>query len=96
MRTVDLDAIEAEATGDPIEITLGGVKWRAHASLPWEAIVAYKNDDISRLFECILEPGQDVQAFERAFLADKPSHDLATKRIRAIYAAQDLGEASPS
>lgn len=94
-RQVDLDAIEAEATGDPTDVTVGGVTWRVLPELPLSALEALRRDDLHGCLALVTVDESEGDAFADAVCAGRVTHTQVLARISAMF-KQDTGESSAS
>lgn len=93
---IDLDAvIAAEVRGDPIEVKVGGKKFKLKPVMPWEAPVLIGENNARDALACLTVNG-DGPAFAEAVLADGPTLLEIASRMNAIYAVVEQGSEGKS
>lgn len=92
--SVDLDAvIAAEVSGDPIDVTVGGKKYKLVPEMPWNVSILVGNGEAFAAFASLVVDEKKGSAFAAAMLTGKPGWPEVTRRMNAIYA---VGESEAS
>lgn len=99
MRRVNLDAVEAEATGEPLEVEVDGRVFKVRPDLPWNTSALWAADRLDEATSALTVDPAEGADFAALILRGNPSHNTATARLNAVLNAaeedQEAAEGDP-
>lgn len=98
MKRVDLDAIEAETTGEHIEAVIGDRVFKIHPDLRWNTSKLWDDNDLDGSLRTLLIDPTEGDEWVRLLTRDNPTRVVLAARVNAIFSTADdlVGEAPAS